>query len=88
MLKGSPIEVCEQFINFFLEPEVTIAVAEAQLYPPPLDPTKVTLTERIKGLPNFDPTGTLAQFAFTDPDYWTLNEKDWKPKYSRIEKGF
>jgi spermidine/putrescine transport system substrate-binding protein len=88
VVKGAPVAACEQFLNFVLDPEVAIAVAEAQLYPPPLDPTKVTLTDKIKALPNFDPTGTLSRFAFSDPDYWTKYEKDWKPKYARIEKGF
>lgn len=88
VVKGAPIEVCEQFLNFILEPDVMIAVSEAQLYPPPLDPTKVELTDKIKSLPNFDPTGTLAQFAFSDPAYWTAREAEWKQMYSRIERGF
>jgi spermidine/putrescine transport system substrate-binding protein len=88
VVKGAPLAACEQFLNFVLDPEVAIAVAEAQLYPPPLDPTKVAMTDKIKALPNFDATGTLERFAFSDPDYWTKYEKDWKPQYSRIEKGF
>lgn len=88
VLKGSPLEVSEEFLNFILEVDVTIAVSEAQLYPPPLDPTKVELTDKIKALPNFDPTGTLERFAFSEPVYWTKYEKDWKPQYARIEKGF
>lgn len=88
VLKGAPVEACEQFLNFLLDPQVLIAVAEAQLYPPTLDPTKVALPDAVKALPNFDPTGTLSKFAVSDPDYWTKNEKSWKPMYSRIEKGF
>jgi spermidine/putrescine transport system substrate-binding protein len=88
VVKGSPLEVCEKFLNFILDKEVAIAVSEAQLYPPALDPTKVQLTKKIESLPNFDPTGTLSKFAFSDPNYWTKHEKDWKPKYARIEKGF
>lgn len=88
VLKGAPKEVCEEFLNFILETDVMVATAEAQLYPPSMDPTKVELTDKIRSLPNFDPTGTLDKFAFSDPFYWTKYEKDWKPKYARIEKGF
>jgi spermidine/putrescine transport system substrate-binding protein len=88
VLKGSPVALCEQFLNFLLDPAVAVAVAEAQLYPPSADPSKVALTEKIKSLPNYDPTGTFAKFDYAEPDYWTRYEKTWKPMYSRIEKGF
>jgi len=88
VVKGAPLEACEQFLNFILDPEVMIVVAEAQLYPPPMDPTKVELSDKIKSLPNFDPTGTLSHLAFSDPAYWTEHERDWKQMYSRIERGF
>jgi len=88
VVKGAPVATCERFLNFLLDPVVSIAVAEAQLYPPSLDGTKVALTDKIKALPNYDPTGTFAKFDYADPDYWTRSEKDWKALYSRIEKGF
>ncbi|MGA0598353.1 ABC transporter substrate-binding protein [Enterovirga sp. CN4-39] len=88
VLKGSPVGACERFLNFLLEPEVGIAIGEAQLYPTPFDPNKVPMPEKIKRLPNYDPTGTLERYVFADPNYWTKYEKDWKPMYSRIEKGF
>jgi spermidine/putrescine transport system substrate-binding protein len=88
VLKGAPVALCEQFLNFLLDPTVAIAVAEAQLYPPSLDPSKVAMTDKIKSLPNYDPTGTFSKYDYADPDYWTMYEKTWKPMYSRIEKGF
>lgn len=88
VLKGSPVEACEQLINFILDREVAITVAEAQLYPPPFDPTKVPMSDKIKKLPNFDPTGTLSKYDYPDPVYWTENEKAWKPQYERIAQGF
>lgn len=88
VIRGAPMEVAEQFLNFILEPDVMIAIAEAQLYPSALDPTKVEMTDRIRRLPNFDPTGTLSAFAFSDPDYWTARESQWKQMYARIERGF
>jgi spermidine/putrescine transport system substrate-binding protein len=47
VLKGAPLAECEELLNFMLEPETAIAVAEGQNYPPSLDPTKVELTEKI-----------------------------------------
>jgi spermidine/putrescine transport system substrate-binding protein len=88
VVKGSPMQASEKFLNFLLDPVVSIAVAEAQLYPPALDGSKVAMTDKIKSLPNYDPTGTFAKYDYADPVYWTKSEKDWKAQYSRIEKGF
>ena len=88
VLKGSPLEAVEQLLNFMLEPEVAIAVAEGQNYPPSLDPTKVELGEKIPTLPAFDPTGTLEGYTFADPEYWNGNEADWSKQFGRIQKGF
>ena len=59
VIKGSPMEACEELLNFMLAPETSIAVAEGQNYPPALDPTKVDLGKKIPTLPAFDPKGTL-----------------------------
>jgi spermidine/putrescine transport system substrate-binding protein len=59
VLKGTDLDVAQQLLNFMLEPAAAIAVAEGQNYPPSLDPTKVELTEKIKKMPAFDPTGKL-----------------------------
>lgn len=88
VLKGSPMKECEQLLNFMLEPEVQIAVAEGQNYPPALDPTKYEVTEKVKSLPAFDPTGTLKHLTFADPGYWNGHESDWAKTFSRIQKGF
>jgi spermidine/putrescine transport system substrate-binding protein len=88
VLKGSPMEACEELLNFMLEPEVAIAVAEGQNYPPSLDPNKVDLGEKIPKLPAFDATGTLEQLTFFDPNYWNEKEGDWSKQFGRIQKGF
>lgn len=88
VIKGSPMEACEELVNFMLEPEVAIAVAEGQLYPPSLDPQKVDLTEKVKSLPAFDPTGTLSGLNFFNADYWNGNEAEWAKTYSRVERGY
>ena len=87
VLKGSPMGDCEQLLNFMLEPAVAIAVAEGQNYPPSLDPTKVQLSDKVKALPAFDPTGTLKGLTFADPVYWGSKFDEWEKQWDRIAKG-
>lgn len=87
VMKGSDLEVAGQLLNFMLTKECSIAVAEAQKYPPCLDPTKVELTETIKKLPAFDPTGTLKGYLFAKPDYWNGHQVEWAEKWDRIKAG-
>ena len=88
VIKGSPMEACEELLNFMLAPETSIAVAEGQNYPPALDPKKVELGEKIPKLPAFDPTGTLDGLTFADPTYWNDHEQDWSKQFGRIQKGY
>jgi spermidine/putrescine transport system substrate-binding protein len=88
VLAGSPMAECEELLNFMLEPEVAIAVAEGQNYPPALDPNKVDLGAKVPTLPAFDPTGTLAALNFFEPDYWNGNEQAWSRDFSRVQRGF
>ncbi len=88
VIKGSPMAASEELLNFMLAPEVAIAVAEGQNYPPSLDPTKVQLSDKIAGLPAFDPSGTLSGLNFFDPPYWNSNEADWSKKFGRVQKGY
>ena len=67
VLKGSDLETAQKLLNFMLEPDCAIAVAEGQNYPPSLDPSKVKLTEKIKKMPAFDPTGKLDGYLFAVP---------------------
>ena len=78
----------ETLLNFMLEPEVAIAVAEGQNYPPSLDPQKVDLGDKVPTLPAFDPTGTLSELNFFDPDYWNGHEEEWSKMYGRVERGY
>ena len=87
ILKGSPMQECEELVNFMLAPETAIAVAEGQNYPPSLDPTKVKLTEKIMKMPAFDPTGTMTALTFADPNYWSANLDAWTKQWDRISKG-
>lgn len=88
VIKGSPMEPCEELLNFMLAKETSIAVAEGQSYPPALDPNKVELGKIIPTLPAFDPTGTLDGLTFADPAYWNGNEQKWSKAFSRIQKGY
>ena len=88
VIKGSPMEACEELLNFMLAPETSIAVAEGQNYPPALDPKKVELGEKIPKLPAFDPTGTLDGLTFADPTYWNDHEQEWSKQFGRIQKGY
>jgi spermidine/putrescine transport system substrate-binding protein len=87
ILKGSPMQECEELVNFMLEPATAIAVAEGQNYPPSLDPTKVKLTDKIAALPAFDPTGEMKSLTFANPDYWSANLDAWTKQFDRISKG-
>ena len=88
VIAGSPVEACEELLNFMLDPETSIAVAEGQNYPPALDPTKVDLGEKIPTLPAFDESGTLEGLTFAVPDYWNSNEAEWSETWSRVQRGF
>ncbi|MHA7827265.1 MAG: extracellular solute-binding protein, partial [Roseovarius sp.] len=88
VIKGSPMEACEELLNFMLAPETSIAVAEGQNYPPALDPQKVDLGDKIPTLPAFDPTGKLDGLTFADPAYWNGNEQEWSKTFGRVQKGY
>ncbi|WP_119304642.1 extracellular solute-binding protein [Dongia deserti] len=87
VLAGSPMPECEQLLDFCSEPKVAIAIAEGQNYPPALDPNKVELTEKVKSLPGFDPTGKFENFIWEKADYWTKNQDAFKKEWERISKG-
>ncbi|MEQ9331229.1 extracellular solute-binding protein [Thalassobaculum sp.] len=87
VLKGSPMAEAEELLNFMLDPQTAIAVAEGQKYPPSLDPQKVAMTEVIEGLPAYDPTGKLEGLVFRDPSVWNPVEKDQRKAWNRIKKG-
>lgn len=87
VLKGSPMAEAEELLNFMLDPKTAIAVAEGQKYPPSLDPSKIEMTDVVKKLPAFDPTGKLDGLVFRDPVKWNAVEKDQKKAWNRIKKG-
>lgn len=87
VIKGTDMAVAEKLLNFMLEPTCAIAVAEAQKYPPSLDPQKVPMPDSVKKLPAFDPTGKLQGYLFADPAYWNSHQVEWAEKWDRIKSG-
>jgi spermidine/putrescine transport system substrate-binding protein len=87
VLKGSPKFEAEELLNFMLDPATSIAVAEGQKYPSALDPTKVPMTDMIKKLPAYDPTGKLEGLVFRDPAKWNPVEKEQSKTWNRVKKG-
>jgi spermidine/putrescine transport system substrate-binding protein len=87
VLRGSPMFEAENLLNFMLDPATSIAVAEGQKYPPALDPTLVPMTDVIKALPAFDPTGKLEGLVFRDPLKWNPVEKVQSKAWNRVKKG-
>jgi spermidine/putrescine transport system substrate-binding protein len=87
VLKGSPMAESEELLNFMLDPATSIAVAEGQKYPSALDPKKVEMTDVIKALPAYDPTGKLENLVFRDPVVWNPLEKEYTKQWNRVAKG-
>ena len=87
VLKGTDMDIAQKLLNFMLEPSCAIAVSEGQNYPPSLDPSKVELTDKIKKMPAFDPTGQLKGYLFADPAYWNSHQVEWAEKWDRIKAG-
>ena len=87
VLKGSPMRECEALLNFMLEPDIAIAVAEGEMYAPSLDPVRVPMPKSIRELPTFDATGRLEGLALADPLYWSKNYERWERRWHHIMKG-
>ncbi len=88
VIKGSPMAACEELLDFLLAPQVSIAVAEGQNYPPALNPKEVDLGAIVPTLPAFDPSGTMDSLNFFQPAYWNGNEAEWSKQFARVQRGY
>ena len=87
VIKGSDLDIAHELLNFMLEPECSIAVAIAQNYPPSLDPSKVTMPDKVAKIPTFDPTGQLKGYLWADPPFWNSNQVKFGEMWDRIKAG-
>jgi spermidine/putrescine transport system substrate-binding protein len=86
--KGSPRRyTAEVFLNFLLEPKVAQRIAELTKYPHCLDPRKVPANDIVKSLPDYDPTGAMARFRFTDYAYMERYRLEWEKNWTKIKAG-
>jgi spermidine/putrescine transport system substrate-binding protein len=85
---GSPNRyTAEVFLNHILDPEVAAKLAELTKYPHCLDPSKAPSSAAVKALPEYDPSGTLSRFIFTDYDYMEKNRQAWEAEWTKIKLG-
>lgn len=77
----------EVLMNYLLQPKVGSRLSELTKYPCGLNPATYTVSDTIKGLPDFDPTGTLAKYKFVDYGYKEKNNVRWTEKFNEIKMG-
>jgi spermidine/putrescine transport system substrate-binding protein len=86
--KGSAnLYTAEVFLNYLLDPEVAIKIAEQTKYPHCLDPNKAPKSAAVAALPDFDETGTLSRFIFVDYEYMESNRQAWETTWTKIKLG-
>lgn len=77
----------EVLLNYLLEPEVGARLSEITKYPCGLKPSAYKVSDTIKNLPDFDPTGTLAKYKFVDYGYKEKHNVEWTEKFNQIKMG-
>ena len=86
--KGSPNRyTAEVFLNHLLEPEVAVRLAELTQYPHCLNLSKAPKSAAVEALPDYDASGTLSRFIFTDYDYMEANRQAWEAEWTKIKLG-
>jgi spermidine/putrescine transport system substrate-binding protein len=86
--KGSPRKyTAEVLLNYMLEPKVANRISELTKYPHCLDPTKVPPSDAVKKCPDYDPSGTLSRFKFTNYEYMEKNRGAWEKAWTQIKVG-
>jgi spermidine/putrescine transport system substrate-binding protein len=86
--KGSPSRYTgEVFLNHLIDPEVAVRLAELTKYPHCIDPSKAAKSAKVEALPDYDPSGTLSRFIFTDYDYMDANQPAWEAEWTKIKLG-
>jgi spermidine/putrescine transport system substrate-binding protein len=77
----------EVFLNHILDPQVAVKISELTMYPHCLQPGKAAKSATVEALPDYDPSGTLSKFVFTDYDYMEANRQAWEAEWTKIKVG-
>ena len=77
----------EAFLNFLLDPDVAVKLSVATKYPHCLDPAKAPKSAAVEALPEFDPSGKLSRFKFTDYGYMEKHRGAWETEWTKIKLG-
>jgi spermidine/putrescine transport system substrate-binding protein len=86
--KGSKAKyTAEVLMNFMLSSSIAPRMSELTGYPCSLNPSAYKVTDTIKGLPDFDPSGTLGKYKFVDYEYKEKNNVEWTEKFNQIKMG-
>jgi len=86
--KGSKKQyTVELLLNYLLDAQVGVRLSELTKYPCALNPDVYKVTDTIKNLPDFDPTGTLAKYKFVDYGYKEKHNAEWTEKFNEIRIG-
>lgn len=83
-IKGSPMERFYELLDIALRPEVQIALALHTGNVTLLNPQLVELPPEIQQMVGFDPTGTMEDYNFADPVYWSDHSVEWQQEYVRV----
>ncbi len=86
ILKGAPMDECEELVNFMLDPATAIAVRKGRISAL-ARPQQGEARRQDRQLPAFDPTGTMKTLTFADPNYWAAHADEWQKQWDRISKG-
>jgi spermidine/putrescine transport system substrate-binding protein len=77
----------EVFLNHMLDPKVAVQISELTQYPHCLQPGKAAKSAVVEALPDYDSSGTLSKFVFTDYDYMESNRQAWEAEWTKIKVG-
>jgi spermidine/putrescine transport system substrate-binding protein len=84
--KGSPNRLtAEKFIDFYYRSDIVTRASELMNFP--IASRNLQATDKIKSLPDYDPSGELQGARFYDPTYWDTNTSKWAEKVREIVAG-
>ena len=88
VIKGSPMEACEELLNFMLAPRNRDRRGRGAELPARARPAEGRSGRQDPDAAGLRPTGTLDGLTFADPAYWNGNEQEWSKTFGRVQKGY